>query len=73
MHDSPFSRINNLDLWKKYDHKTLGIIGDPYLDVDYYPGVLPDRYRPQMKPCRRWHPGPCGARVRHPREKHGAS
>jgi hypothetical protein len=35
MHGSPLSRINNLDLWKKYDYKTLGIIGEPYLDVDY--------------------------------------
>lgn len=35
MHGSPLSRINNLDLWKIYDYKGLGIVGEPYLDVDY--------------------------------------
>ncbi len=35
MHGSPLSRMNNLDLWKKYDYSELGIIGEPYLDVDY--------------------------------------
>ncbi|MGM0540052.1 MAG: hypothetical protein ACQERT_12720 [Thermodesulfobacteriota bacterium] len=35
MHGSPLSRINNLDLWKKYDYRELDIIGEPYLDVDY--------------------------------------
>jgi len=35
MHGSPLSRINNLDLWKKYDYKDLGIIAEPYLDVDF--------------------------------------
>ena len=35
MHGSPLSRINNLDLWKTYDYKALGIIGEPYLDVDF--------------------------------------
>ena len=35
MHGSPLSRINNLDLWQTYDYKELGIVGDPYLDVDF--------------------------------------
>ena len=35
MHGSPRSRFNNLDLWKRYDYKELGIIGEPYLDVDF--------------------------------------
>ena len=35
MHGSPLSRINNLDIWKTYDDKSLGIIGEPYLDVDF--------------------------------------
>jgi hypothetical protein len=35
MHGSPLSRINNLDLWKTYDYRELGIIGEPYLDVDF--------------------------------------
>jgi hypothetical protein len=35
MHGSPMSRINNLDLWQTYDYKSLGIVGEPYLDVDF--------------------------------------
>ena len=35
MHGSPMSRINNLDLWKTHDYRTLGIVGEPYLDVDF--------------------------------------
>ncbi|ABW67626.1 polysaccharide deacetylase family protein [Desulfosudis oleivorans] len=35
MHGSPLSRINNLDLWQTYDYKALGIVGEPYLDVDF--------------------------------------
>ena len=35
MHGSPMSHINNLDLWQTYDYKTLGVVGEPYLDVDY--------------------------------------
>jgi hypothetical protein len=35
MHGSPLSRINNLDLWQTHDYKTLGIVGEPYLDVDF--------------------------------------
>jgi hypothetical protein len=35
MHGSPMSRINNLDLWQTHDYKALGIVGEPYLDVDY--------------------------------------
>jgi len=35
MHGSPLSRINNLDLWRTHDYKALGIIGEPYLDVDF--------------------------------------
>lgn len=29
------SRLSNLELWKRYDYKELGIIGEPYLDVDF--------------------------------------
>ncbi|WP_236610014.1 hypothetical protein [Desulfotignum phosphitoxidans] len=35
MHGSPLSRINNLDLWQTRDYKALGIVGEPYLDVDF--------------------------------------
>ncbi len=36
MHGSPLSRINNLDLWQTRDYKALGIVGEPYLDVDLH-------------------------------------
>jgi len=35
MHGSPRSRYDNRDLWLKYDYKSLGIIGEPYYDVDF--------------------------------------
>ena len=35
MHGSPLSKYDNRDLWKKYDYRTEGIIGEPYLDVDW--------------------------------------
>jgi hypothetical protein len=35
MHGSPFSRFDNRSLWEKYDYRKYGIIGEPYLDIDY--------------------------------------
>ena len=35
MHGSPLSRWNNRDLWEKYDYKDFGLIGEPYLSIDY--------------------------------------
>jgi len=35
MHGSPLSKWNNRDLWKKYDFRDFGIIGEPYLSLDY--------------------------------------
>lgn len=35
MHGSPRSRIDNRDLWKVYDYRDYGIIGEPYFDVDW--------------------------------------
>ena len=35
MHGSPRSRFNNLDVWDKYDFRELGIIGEPYLNIDF--------------------------------------
>lgn len=35
MHGAPTSRYDSKDLWKKYDYKTLGIIGEPYRDTDF--------------------------------------
>ena len=35
MHGSPLSRLSNLELWKRYDYRELGIVCEPYLDVDF--------------------------------------
>lgn len=35
MHGSPKSVFDNKDVWKKYDYKKLGIIGEPYFDIDF--------------------------------------
>ena len=35
MHGSPLSKYDNREIWKKYDYKRLGIIGEPYFDLDY--------------------------------------
>jgi len=35
MHGRPFSRWDNRDLWGKYDYKAFGLIGEPYLSIDY--------------------------------------
>jgi hypothetical protein len=35
MHGSPLSKWDNRLLWKKYNYKELGIIGEPYFDIDF--------------------------------------
>ena len=35
MHGSPLSRHDNKDLWKNFDYHELGIIGEPYFDIDF--------------------------------------
>jgi len=35
MHGSPRSKFDNKELWKKYDYKSLDLIGEPYYDVDF--------------------------------------
>ena len=35
MHGAPTSKWDNKDLWKRYDYKSLGIIGEPYMDTDF--------------------------------------
>ena len=35
MHGSPRSRYDNKDLWRSHNYRELGIIGEPYLDVDF--------------------------------------
>ena len=35
MHGAPTSKYDGKDLWKKYNYKDLGIIGEPYFDIDF--------------------------------------
>ncbi len=35
MHGSPRSKYDNKMIWHKYDYKSLGIIGEPYFDIDF--------------------------------------
>jgi hypothetical protein len=35
MHGSPRSPYDNKDLWKHYNYRDYGIIGEPYLDLDF--------------------------------------
>ena len=35
MHGSPRSGFDNRTLWQHYDYHSLGIIGEPYLDIDF--------------------------------------
>lgn len=35
MHGSVFSKIDNKILWKEYNYKSLGVIGEVYLDTDF--------------------------------------
>lgn len=35
MHGAPTSKWDGKDLWKNYDYKSLGIIGEPYMDTDF--------------------------------------
>lgn len=36
MHGSPLSKWDSKDIWKKYNYKELGIIAEPYFDIDYH-------------------------------------
>ncbi len=35
MHGSPRAKYDNKMIWEKYDYKELGIVGEPYFDVDW--------------------------------------
>lgn len=35
MHGSPLSKWDNRLLWKKYNYRDFGIIGEPYFDIDF--------------------------------------
>lgn len=35
MHGNPLKPWSNRDLWKKYDFRDFGLIGEPYISIDY--------------------------------------
>lgn len=35
MHGSPLSKYDNKLIWKKYNYKEIGILGEPYLDINW--------------------------------------
>ena len=35
MHGSPRSKWDSKDLWKEYNYRDYGIIGEPYFDIDF--------------------------------------
>ena len=35
MHGSPLSKYDNRDLWRQYDFRDFGVIGEAYLSIDY--------------------------------------
>jgi hypothetical protein len=35
MHGSPLSRYDNRAIWSKYDYKKLGILAEPYFDINF--------------------------------------
>ena len=35
MHGSPRSKYDNKAIWDKYDYRSLGVIGEPYYDMDF--------------------------------------
>ena len=35
MHGSPLSKWDSRDIWQYYDYKNLGIIGEPYFDLNF--------------------------------------
>lgn len=36
MHGAALSKYDNRDLWKDHDYRNYGIIGEPYLDLDFH-------------------------------------
>lgn len=35
MHGSPLSKFDNRAIWERFDYKNLGIIAEPYFDIDF--------------------------------------
>lgn len=56
MHGSPRSRYDNRIIWTKYNYRDLGIIGEPYFDIDF------DRVAYFTDTGRRWNGGKVNVR-----------
>jgi len=35
MEGAPLSRYDNREIWKKYDYRSMGILAEPYFDIDF--------------------------------------
>ena len=35
MHGSPLSKWDNRAIWERYDYQSLGVIGEPYYEIDF--------------------------------------
>lgn len=35
MHGSPLSEFDNKEVWRRYGYRALGIVGEPYFDIDW--------------------------------------
>lgn len=51
MHGNPLTRYDNRDIWKKYRLTDFGLLGEPYLSLDY------DRFKYYSDSGRNWNPG----------------
>ena len=49
MHGRPFSPYDSRDIWKRYDYKSFGLLGEAYLSIDY------DRVKYFCDTGRTWH------------------
>lgn len=68
MHGSPLSKYDNKDLWKAYDYKNLGLIAEPYFDINvkdtrHFSSLakenkLPNQIMINIHPQRWFNPGP---------------
>lgn len=64
MEGAPLSKHDNRDLWKIYDYRDYGIIGEPYLDLDF------SRVFYLTDTGRRWDGGTVSLRDKVERKKH---
>ena len=65
MHGSPLSKYDNRMLWDKYDYKELGIVAEPYFDVDW------NEFAYLTDTGRRWNGGDVSVRDKVESKKYG--